>query len=572
MAAAVTQELTPQAFVTATGTVCSRCGGLAAKEGAWLLPGERRQAVCASCMLWAREWEHVEDVLRRAPSWAPKPLKAHQPDGARFLARRNYALLADVPGLGKTAQALLAVKPGAPLMVLAPKTVVNVWYDEAPRWRPDIAAHHLSQGRWGFPGNGFVVATNYERAQAQLPPPGLHLILDEPHERVKNPDAQVTQRVAALARATIVRGGRVWLLTGTPLINRPDDMLDLLDLVLLGHAAYGTRKAYTDLFAEYYESPKRKRAMPTGLALATVRRQLAKVALRRTEESLPQHERLPPPIVQQVPVELSPEDAKVIHEHVRRLVAAKRTNEAVAQGILPNPRDRRLGKEAKERNKQLWQAHFEGVLQILTDPDEAEILQTVELALEHQGELPGFEELAKVRAALATAKIRAMIDLVEQLRAQGESVLVFSAHRAPVEALGARDRASAILGKLSTAKRRKITAEFQSQGLAELGLTITAGGSGLTLTAAAHEVFVDLDYRDTHNQQAMKRAHRFGQERQVTVHLLVANHAVDHRLLQITSEKAALHQAVLGDPIGDQGDEWWARYRNMSDVRDKVPV
>ncbi len=69
-------------------------------------------------------------------------------------------------------------------------------------------------------------------------------------------------------------------------------------------------------------------------------------------------------------------------------------------------------------------------------------------------------------------------------------------------------------------------------------LSTRAGGLGINLTAADTVIFYDSDWNPTVDQQAMDRAHRLGQTRQVTVYRLIARGTIEERILQRAQEKS----------------------------------
>src|SRR5262249_62069270 len=107
-------------------------------------------------------------------------------------------------------------------------------------------------------------------------------------------------------------------------------------------------------------------------------------------------------------------------------------------------------------------------------------------------ELPPFEKFSQVREKLARSRVKPMRGLVEQFEEQGEPLVVFSAHRAPVEALAGRPGWAVITGDTDPQARQAAVSAFQAGELRGLGLTIQAGGTGVTLTRAAGVVFVGL--------------------------------------------------------------------------------
>jgi SNF2 family DNA or RNA helicase len=173
-----------------------------------------------------------------------------QANGVEWLAPRRKAVLGDDMGLGKTIQALTAVAANTPIVVVCPAVAKGVWVREISRFRPDLTPVALTgRGtfRWAQPGE--VVIVNYdilpgEKAAkkgfpATLPanlataPTGTVLIADEAHA-LKASDTLRTSQFRALREATLTANGRVWLLTATPILNRPTELWALLQAMNAG--------------------------------------------------------------------------------------------------------------------------------------------------------------------------------------------------------------------------------------------------------------------------------------------------------------------------------------------------
>jgi SWI/SNF-related matrix-associated actin-dependent regulator 1 of chromatin subfamily A len=130
----------------------------------------------------------------------------YQEEGVRFLMDRRRAYLADVPGLGKTAQALLAAKRlGMNPVVVAPAVAVPVWYDEARKWDTSVTA--ISYTKLAMDPDAAWLLQNDV------------VILDEAHY-VKSPKAKRTRAALSLARGA----SRAWLLSGSPMPNDPTEL------------------------------------------------------------------------------------------------------------------------------------------------------------------------------------------------------------------------------------------------------------------------------------------------------------------------------------------------------------
>jgi hypothetical protein len=421
-------------------------------------------------------------------------LYGFQREGVRWLASRVSALLADEMGLGKTVQALVAIPEGAPVLVICPAVAKGVWLREAAKWRPDLRPVVLSgRGSFRWPRPGEMVITNYdvlpavtgERWEPKLPanlpapPAGCVVIGDEAHA-CKSADAKRTRAVRAIVGAVLGANGRAWALTATPQLNRePTELWGVLSTFGLQREAIGNFDELKRLFnatADGY-----KGAIVWGFPrTAEVAEALRRVSLRRERrEVLPD---LPTKTYRRIPVTL---DAAVV---------------------------RKLDK-----------------IGVQLDADKlAEVLA--------EGS-PGFEKIAEARKILATAKTAAAVEMVEEYEAQGEPLIVFSAHRAPIDLIGAREGWAAITGDTPNAQRSEIEAKFQRGELRGIAATIAAGGVAITLTRAAHVLFIDRAWTPALNAQAEDRACRIGQTRGVVISHLVAEHAIDERVADLLDWK-----------------------------------
>jgi superfamily II DNA or RNA helicase len=138
---------------------------------------------------------------------------------------------------------------------------------------------------------------------------------------------------------------------------------------------------------------------------------------------------------------------------------------------------------------------------------------------------------------LAKAKIEAMLQIVEEYEEQEEPLVVFSAHRAPIDLLEGREGWAVITGDTRPEDRTKIEDAFQRGELRGIACTIKAGGVAITLTRASHALFVDLEWTPALNAQAEDRICRIGQSRGVIITILVADHPLDIRIAQLLAQK-----------------------------------
>ena len=213
----------------------------------------------------------------------------YQLEGIAFLMPRHSALLADEMGLGKTAQAILALRlmfhQGLvkSVLIVTPKPLVHNWCRELKLWAPDLPHEvfpqdpDLRRSAWKV-SNCPVKLINYEaltRDADMAADPGIYfdvVVLDEA-QRIKNKDAKTAQAVRSLHRS------RSWALTGTPIENHADDLVNIFAFVDPGRVPSDT--------------PPKRIAQLTSDCI-----------LRRTKDDVQSD--MPPKILRDLEVELTP--------------------------------------------------------------------------------------------------------------------------------------------------------------------------------------------------------------------------------------------------------------------------
>ena len=201
-------------------------------------------------------WELIEPLLNSFEHAAPgspacmalpEPTDLHvgklelMPHQARVIAavkqgHRTF-LLADEPGLGKTAQALLAAEAADayPLLCVVPNVVKTNWAREVGRWVPNRRVTVVHGDGQDVDGFADIVVVNYEILDRHVGWVGEHgfrgMIVDEAHF-IKNKKSQRSTHVRETADRIRARVARPLMmsLTGTPLINDIEDFLSLIHI------------------------------------------------------------------------------------------------------------------------------------------------------------------------------------------------------------------------------------------------------------------------------------------------------------------------------------------------------
>ena len=417
--------------------------------------------------------------------------------GSQWLAGRRTALLGDMMGVGKSAQALIAFdSEESGMIVVCPAVAKGVWARECRKWRPELTPVILSgRGSFRLPAPGEVVILNYEilpETFENVSNRKITLVPDEAHN-LKGKCAKVT-KFRNLARGVIKGGGRVWGLSGSPFLNRPLELWNVLNSLGLANEAFGSFPRFCRLF----NATQGRFGMNWGSPSPEVPGMLRRVMLRRTrKEVFPE---MKGKRRESVPVDIDKKTSDLCDEIVRLM--------------------------------------FEAGIDFDRCVEDAAITRV-------GGAL--FNLMSAARMALATAKIPAMLRVVEEFEENDQPLLVFSAHRNPIDVLAEREGWEVITGDVSASRRTEIEDAFQAGKLKGVGATIAAGGVSITLTRAHNGLFVDRLFVSSLNAQAEDRMDRFGQTELVLIRDLVADHRLDERMNEILIQKQELLDATYGE-------------------------
>jgi superfamily II DNA or RNA helicase len=438
-----------------------------------------------------------------------------------FLARIGLgACLADDMGLGKTVQ-LLALEsyeradPGVgPTLLICPMSLVGTWVREAARFAPDlrVLAHHGAGRKRGaeladaVAGSDLVVTTYATAARdvEALSARGWHrLVLDEA-QAVKNSRAGHARAVRRFDAAHRVA------LTGTPVENRLAELWSIMDV--LNPGLLGSADAFRARFAVPIE--RHENAEAAGL----LRRVTRPYVLRRLKTD--------PTVIDDLPEKIE------ITQHYR----LTREQASLYRTIVDDMMEKIEDSQGIQRRGNVLAAMAK-LKQVCNHP--AHLL--------HDGSPIGRR----------SGKLIRLEELLGEILDEGDRVLCFTQFTEfgsmLVPHLSARfDTEVAFLhGGTSAKQRDAMVTRFQAgDGPSIMLLSLKAGGTGLTLTAANHVVHLDRWWNPAVEDQATDRAFRIGQRRSVQVRKFVCPGTVEERIDEMITRKRALSELVVGDGEG----------------------
>ena len=265
----------------------------------------------------------LADIAVRVGTSYPE-LFRHQTVGVAFLLSRRKAILADDMGLGKTRTAIVAAReenPDGPFLVICPASVKLNWRREIQLVEPDADVHVVGKGSSFEAGHRWTVV-NYDlvsRNREQLKSVDWAVVIVDEAHYIKNDSVRSrrTLELLGVAGKQAVGGPtRGYLLTGTPMANRPRDLFNLLKAVRhpLAKSFYGYAKRYCAAFDNGYGLDSNGASNLDELATI-----LSGVMLRRTKsEALD----LPEKVRSWVPVEVPTARVRGVEQRALDYLAA----------------------------------------------------------------------------------------------------------------------------------------------------------------------------------------------------------------------------------------------------------
>ncbi|PPF20176.1 helicase [Rathayibacter sp. AY1G1] len=452
------------------------------------------------------------------------------PHQARFIesAREGHRsfLLADEPGLGKTAQSLLAasVVGAYPLLAVVPNVVKMNWAREVEHWTPQRRATVIHGDGGTLDAFADVVIVNYDildRHIGWLGSLGFRgMVVDEAHF-IKNLRSQRSQSVLALAsrirETTPGHDPLMIALTGTPLINDVDDFraiwrfLGWIDETKPGPELMGRLEETGLTPADTGFYPEAREAV---IDLGIVRRKKIDVAAD-----------LPSKRIVDLPVELDDDLGRSIQKAERELGA---------------------------RMLQRFRAVTSSITHELDDDERERFIRIVaQSELEESKSAKTGENVFTMVRRIGQAKAALAADYASQLARSVGKVVFFAKHIDVMDqaedTFEKRELTSvSIRGDQTAAFRQtQIDAFNEDPDVSVAVCSLTAAGVGVNLQASSNVVLAELSWTSAEQTQAIDRVHRIGQEEPVTAWRIIAAHTIDAKIAELIDAKAGLAARAL---------------------------
>jgi SNF2 family DNA or RNA helicase len=433
-------------------------------------------------------------------------MRPYQKDATRWMSLlREYHLsgiLADDMGMGKTLESiafLSTVSEEAPILIVAPKSVLFNWQSEFQKWLPSLRVVVLSGSKnereaaiRSIAPEKVAYVTSYDSLRNDLSfYEGKHFsvaLLDE-GQYIKNAYAEKSKAVKEIDASSR------FALTGTPIENNLNDLWSIFDFLMPGYLG-----SYEEFQSRYVKKE----------ANAALRSLITPFLLRRNKDDYLKD--LPKKSVQVITLSMGEEERSL---YDATLLEAKKRLEKGEQGVA--------------------------ILALLT--------KLRELCVDPSSFFEGMPPLS--------SKLSYLLDTIKEAIAGGHKILLFSSFTKVLDhlryLLDEEHIASYYInGDTEASLRLKIANSFNSgDEVKVLLVSLKAGGSGLNLQGADTVFHIDPWWNLAAEEQATDRAHRIGQTRPVTVFKLICHDTIEEKVIALQDKKKALYHSVIAE--GEEG-------------------
>lgn len=494
---------------------------------------ELEQAMAAAQLRWfgssqlrelgakLRNFKMIEKaILPKSFSHALRPYQEEGVSWLQFLRDHNLnGILADDMGLGKTIQTLAHImvekesgRMQAPVLVVAPTSLMANWKSEASRFAPLLKVLILQgnerKDNFNRIGAHDLILTTYpllSRDKDILLGHDYHLLILDEAQVIKNPNTmahRIVQQVRAKHRLC---------LTGTPMENHLGELWSLFHFLMPGFL--GDSKKFTQTFRKPIEKQQdqdRQQALT---------RRVRPFMLRRTKEEVVSELPEKTEIIQKI--ELLPTQ-RDLYESVRLAMHSKIQVEIEERGF---------------KNSQI----------VILDA----LLKMRQVCCD-----PRLLKIESAKNIRESAKLQFLIDTLPEMVEENRKILLFSQFTSMLALIELELKKLRIPYALLTGQTRDRQTpinDFQSGKVPLFLISLKAGGTGLNLTAADTVIHYDPWWNPAVENQATDRAYRIGQDKPVFVYKLVTVGTVEEKILDMQNYKAALFAGVFDGNASSSG-------------------
>lgn len=466
-----------------------------------------------------------------SPAYIHGELRPYQIQGLNWLVslyENNLSgILADEMGLGKTLQTISFLgylryfkNVKGPHIVITPKSTLDNWAREFAKWTPEVRVvvlqgdkderQHLIQNKL-LSCDFDVVVASYEiviREKSTFKKfAWQYIVIDEAH-RIKNEESMLSQIIR------LFHSRNRLLITGTPLQNNLHELWALLNFILPD--VFGD----SDAFDQWFTSEEEETSQGDGGVVAQLHKVLKPFLLRRIKSD----------------VEKSLLPKQEMNVYVKMTDMQRKWYQKILEKDLDAVNGANGKKESKTRLLNI-------VMQLRKCCNHPYLFEGAE---------PGPPYTTDEHLVYNSQKMIILDKLLKKFQKEGSRVLIFSQMSRVLDILEdycmfRSYEYCRIDGQTDHADRIQAIDEYNKPGSSKFVflLTTRAGGLGINLTTADIVILFDSDWNPQADLQAMDRAHRIGQTKQVKVFRFITENAIEEKVLERATQKLRLDQLVI---------------------------
>lgn len=438
------------------------------------------------------------------------PLFDFQHKGASFLKNMPYALLADVPGLGKTIQTIASTEQDKQILIFCPASLKYNWKEEIEKWLPKSTTLVINgnkqerENQWKISStyNYKYIIANYELLIHDFEL--IHnkhwpVIVCDEATRVSNPSAKTTQRLYTL------KSDKRIALTGTPISNSPQDIYGIFQWLVPGYL--GTFNQFKQKYLDFVDSGWGYDKIIGYKNLNILKQKVDRFMIRRTKEEV--FKDFPKKIVENIIFDQSESERKLynfIKEQIVHEIQKLGDLDTRTLGIIP----------VKMLRLKQCTGHTS-----LVGADKPE-----------------------------SSKLGALRDILDPIYNSGEKTIIFTQFSEMLKILHedlSEYEPFVIYGEIDSETRMETVKRFNDKKGGGVIIMTEAGAYGLNMQSASYVVHYDCPWSVAKLMQREDRAHRIGQNKPVTVYNLVAKNTIDEYILKVLHLKQKTSVDVLAD-------------------------
>ena len=473
-------------------------------------------------------------------------LRPFQRAGVSYMGSRRRVLLGDEMGLGKTVQAIATIchTNAFPCLVVCPVSLQLNWIREIEKW----AVGKRVSGEAEESADFLVIPYSQIVKHENLLKKGTRwasMVCDESHY-LKNSKAQRTKAVKSISKDI----PDIYLLSGTPIVNRPAEFISQLQILRRLNELGGWRH-----FTERYCDAKQERFglnISGASNLTELNSRLRKMCyIRRFKKDVLKE--LPSKQRSVIPVNIANRKAyEMAHKSVRKELEKLRAScKAFTNDVMATV----MSATAEEIKKE-WADKFPDE-NIPKHENRARLKRELNARLVRREVMVENCEaillLNRLKTLAMQGHLGAAFEWIEDFLDSGEKLVIFCDHIEAQQRVYEKfaTRSTAIMASMDAERRQRSVDKFQNdKNVRAIICSLGAGGVGFTMTASSNVLFIEQGWTPAVHDQAEDRTHRIGQEDAVMAYYMLGKDTIDEDIYELIEKKRRIVSAASDGDAG----------------------